>query len=245
VISRAAFNQFVLERPLLHTLTSTVLRLARRSRYTFRHRRLVRNYLGSPGPLKLQVGSGRNGLPGWLNTDVNATSGVAFLDARKPLPFPSRTFDYVFSEHMIEHLDLKHGRALMGEMFRVLKPGGKLRLATPDLEFLIKLYGDDKTKTEAQRYFIRRACEKFLPDTPLQTDTMVINNAVRSWGHQFIYDFKTLRVVLEGWGFSDVVRRCVGESEDVHLRGLEHHQVITGEEYNRLETIVVEAMRPR
>jgi phosphoethanolamine N-methyltransferase len=40
-----------------------------------------------------------------------------------PLPFPPATFDVVFSKDSIVHIPDKH--ALMSEVFRVLKPGGR------------------------------------------------------------------------------------------------------------------------
>ncbi|MFO1175756.1 MAG: methyltransferase domain-containing protein [Paracoccaceae bacterium] len=40
-----------------------------------------------------------------------------------PLPFPPATFDVVFSKDSIVHIPDKH--ALMAEVFRVLKPGGR------------------------------------------------------------------------------------------------------------------------
>lgn len=40
-----------------------------------------------------------------------------------PLPFPPATFDLVFSKDSIVHIPDKH--ALMAEVFRVLKPGGR------------------------------------------------------------------------------------------------------------------------
>ncbi len=40
-----------------------------------------------------------------------------------PLPFPPETFDVVFSKEAIVHIDDK--RALMAEVFRVLRPGGR------------------------------------------------------------------------------------------------------------------------
>jgi phosphoethanolamine N-methyltransferase len=42
-----------------------------------------------------------------------------------PLPFPPGTFDLVFSKDSIVHIPDKH--ALMAEVFRVLKPGGRFR----------------------------------------------------------------------------------------------------------------------
>ena len=64
------------------------------------------------------------------------------IDITKKFPFVSSTFDYVFSEHMIEHIKYQDGLKMLNESFRVLKPSGKIRISTPDLQFLLDLYLD-------------------------------------------------------------------------------------------------------
>ncbi len=55
---------------------------------------------------------------------AQAETLIGFLKvAPGPLPFPPSTFDVVFSKDSIVHIPDKH--ALMREVFRVLKPGGR------------------------------------------------------------------------------------------------------------------------
>jgi SAM-dependent methyltransferase len=61
-------------------------------------------------------------------------------DVRKPLPFADRTFDVVYALHIIEHLTPAEAASLVGELFRVLKPGGIVRISTPDLEDICRSY---------------------------------------------------------------------------------------------------------
>ncbi len=51
-----------------------------------------------------------------------------------------------------------------------------------------------------------------------------INRAFRGWGHQFLYNFGTLRATLLDAGFADVVPCGYGDSEHPELRGLERHE---------------------
>ncbi len=203
--------------------------------------RVVRGYLARPGTKRLQIGCGMNPREGWLNTDWNPRSDqILHLDATKPYPFPDATFDYVFSEHMIEHVPYADGQAMLKECRRVLKPGGRIRISTPDLAFLVRLYADEKSDLQAR--YIEWATEWFVPDAPEALDTFVINNYVRDWGHLFIYDEKVLRGALERCGF-DVGRRFdVGESDDDELRGLENADRLP-EGFLSMESVILEAVR--
>lgn len=215
----------------------------RRLRWYLARPRAIRRYLRSHQIRKLEIGAWPNIREGWLHTDVYPTSGeIVFLDAKRPFPFEDGTFDYVFSEHLIEHLTYKEGLFMLGECYRVLKPGGKIRIATPDLETLIGLYAAEKR--ELQQRYIRWVTDRFLPEVGVYRESFVINNAFRNWGHQFIYDCATLQSAMEEVGFVDITRHTVGESDDEALRGIESHGKSCGsEEMNRFETMVLEAKR--
>src|SRR5262245_36586564 len=138
-----------------------------------RHRRrrpgLVAAYLEGSRTRKLQIGCGANLLQGWLNADFEpAAEGVIFVDARQRLPFVDATFDYVFSEHMLEHIDYLDGRVMLAECCRVLRPGGRLRIATPDLRFLIELYTPQKS--DLQRRYMTWAASTFFPEIGVAED---------------------------------------------------------------------------
>src|SRR5690348_4800131 len=127
-----------------------VRREARRVRHAALGSPEADSYLGSARPAKLQVGAGDNVLAGWLNTDRDPTPGSAYLDATRRFPLPDASFDYVMSEHTIEHLTLEQADSMLAECHRVLKPGGKVRIATPDLHWVTGLLdaqdGDERTR---------------------------------------------------------------------------------------------------
>lgn len=183
--------------------------------------KFVENYFSSHAVRKLHLGCGDHLLRDWLNTDLHPRfPDVLQLDASQPLPFANNSFDYVFSEHVIEHMPYPRGCELLNECRRILKPGGVMRLATPDLAFLIGLYLPDKSAI--QQAFLDWSKERFLPWAPNSDDTFVINNAVRDWGHQFIYDEKVLRRALVEAGFGRVVRQPLMKSGIPDLCGLEN-----------------------
>jgi len=197
------------------------------------------SYLDGNGPKKLQIGCGRNPLSGWLNTDLLAIQKVVYMDATKPLPFPDNTLDYIYSEHIFEHISYRDGGKFLKESHRVLKPGGRIRIATPDMAFLIRLYSE--SETEVSKRYIKNSIDRYVQEPKLCARAVVVNNFFYNWGHQFIYDFETLYYTLETAGFKKTVQFKPMESGDLNLRDLESHGKIIGEEFNQLETIVVEA----
>ena len=84
--------------------------------------RSAKIYLASDQVKKLQLGAGVTLLEGWLSTDINPRSDRSmYLDATKRFPFDSNTFDYIYSEHMIEHLSWHQGLHMLRECRRVLR----------------------------------------------------------------------------------------------------------------------------
>lgn len=204
--------------------------------------RRINSYLVSHDFKKLHLGAGGNILAGWCNTDIvpDIKQGV-FLDVTKRFPFHDNTFDYIFTEHTMEHIEIRTGIRMLKECFRVLKPGGKLRISMPNLAFLIGLYKEEKTELQLRE--IKRIVDMVFPDIGIYQDAFVINNFFKNWGHKFIYDFKLLKLLLEKNGFSNVIEREVGKSEDINLQNLEAHGAFISEESNRLQSFVVEGTK--
>jgi predicted SAM-dependent methyltransferase len=202
---------------------------------------MAQNYLQRDGFKKLHLGCGQNIIDGWLNTDYYPRhADIMHLDATQAFPLPSDSFDYIFSEHMIEHITYWGGLSMLKESARVLKPGGKIRISTPDLKFLIELYAEPKT--QLQNDYIAWATESFTK-TADKLDTIVINNFVRDWGHQFIYDSKTLTRSLEMAGFAEIECFDINQSNDKALIDLENtSRMPLG--FLQLESFTLEATKP-
>lgn len=204
---------------------------------------LIERYLTEHPVRKLQLGAGENVLDGWLNTDLRpATPEICFLDATVRFPFTDEVFDYVLSEHQIEHIPYERAQFMLLECRRVLRPGGRIRIATPSLEVLAALVTEQPT--DAQRRYVEFISAGYLPPGTPPGVAGVVNNAFRNWGHQFLYDRPTLVGALAEAGFVETVFTEPGQSEHEHLRGVEGHGDFLGdEETNRFETMVVEARR--
>ncbi|HSH94764.1 MAG TPA: methyltransferase domain-containing protein [Roseimicrobium sp.] len=200
-------------------------------------------YLASGVTPRLQIGTGPGLLPEWLNTDFEPVSAeVAFMDATQPFPLPDGVFERIFSEHMIEHIPYGSGQHMLRECHRIMKPGGRIRIATPDLTNLLTLFGKPLTQ-EAARY-LEWSLKSNYGTVPAPCPAFVLNAFVRNWGHQFIYDEETLSVALHTAGFADIRRARPGLSDDPVMKGLEGHARQIGHENNEFETLVLEATRP-
>jgi predicted SAM-dependent methyltransferase len=191
---------------------------------------------------KLHVGCGPKPLAGWVNTDIRpVTPDTIQLDATKPLPFESKSFDRVYTEHFIEHLDHIEGLRFLRECHRILVSGGRIRLATPDITFLFKLYLNPTSET--MRY-CAWATESFIRKTLYVSPTYVINNFFKNFGHKFIYDKPLLHSVLVEAGFTDIVLdAAIGKSNDPEFVGVEQHLQSIPEEFNAMETFIIEATK--
>lgn len=95
----------------------------------------------SKQPRRLNIGCGRRFHADWVNVDlVPSDESVQACDISKGLPFDDGHFDAVYHSHVLEHLSPDAGRSLLTECWRVLKPGGVVRVVVPDLEQIASLY---------------------------------------------------------------------------------------------------------
>jgi predicted SAM-dependent methyltransferase len=154
----------------------------------------LRHSEAARGP-RLHLGAGDHRLEGWFNVDLVRSSAVDVLaNGASALPFRDRAAAFIHSEDLLEHLDLEGGRTLLAECFRVLRPGGVLRLLTPDLERLIHAVYQRRDPRH-----LRWCAERLSADGPCEA----LNMHLRMNGeHRFVYDQDRLREALEGLGFS-------------------------------------------
>jgi predicted SAM-dependent methyltransferase len=161
--------------------------------------------------LKLHLGCGSVHLAGWVNIDREVAADLR-LDVRAGLPFADGSARLVYHEHLMEHLTVDEGVRCLRDWFRVLAPGGVLRIATPDLEYLVARY---QGPWRDQAWLV-------LPEYAfIQTRAEMMNVAFRWWGHQYLYDGEELERRMRDAGFQTLRRCALRQSAVPDLAGLE------------------------
>jgi predicted SAM-dependent methyltransferase len=196
-----------------HRLRRTILRS---------DERLRTDYLRKTTTPKLHIGSGWRLLDGWLNTDLELIPDVMQMDATQRFPFGDGTFQCIYAEHMIEHVPYPQGTYMLRECHRVMRNGGVMRVITPDLAAIMRLYCGDLSAN--QKKYLSWFCQTFVPEQYPPDAVSAINAMFRLWGHQFIYDEATLADAMHAAGFSSVTRRFLSESDYSDLQNLGNEQ---------------------
>ncbi len=178
----------------------------------------INRYLRSNSNRLLQVGGGKHVLKGWLNGDLIA--GDIYLNATKHLPFPSNSFDYVFTEQFFEHISYSDGQRFLKEVYRILKPGGVLRQTTPSIAGLIEVFQGSNSVVPSAKVLERH--QKY-HNSNASNLCHFFNDFMRLWGHQFIYDKDTLEKSHKAAGFNEIDWSSFGKSSHSQLDNLERH----------------------
>jgi predicted SAM-dependent methyltransferase len=148
------------------------------------------------GVRRLNWGCGEYPEPGWLNSDIKDSPGIDIVaDVRSGLPLETDSIDYITSIHALPELPFSDLVPALTELRRVLKPGGVLRLALPDLERGIAAFqrGD-------REYF-------HVPDEDARSIGAKFVTQMTWYGYShslFVYDF--VEELLERAGFAQITR---------------------------------------
>ncbi|QXC59121.1 methyltransferase domain-containing protein [Aquihabitans sp. G128] len=214
------------------TLAQRALRPAKRKRY-----------LASTDTVRLMIGSGPSKREGWLATDlIPSRPDVMLLDASEPFPFDDASVDRIHTEHMIEHVDHEIGTHMLAECARILKPGGRIRLATPDFDRVVALAtGVPDDVVELMRASNER---NQIDPTRLDDPIWAVNRLFSGYGHKFLYTESALRSAMEAAGLAEVTRYEVGESDDAEFAEADMHGNQIADGWNRYQTLVLEATKP-
>lgn len=173
--------------------------------------------------MMLHLCCGANHLKDWVNRDMDC-------DIRQSLPYPDGSAEFIFCEHGSEHITHKEAWLFFAECWRVLAPGGVVRIAIPDLSRM------SKYMTQEYADAVKKGGHG---DGSFQS---ALKACVFEHGHQSAWTGVLLATFLSAVGFKTTLCR-VGQSKHPELRGIEGHGKVVGEEIAEIETSVVEGVK--
>ena len=155
--------------------------------------------------------------PGWLITNINATARH-YLDATSPWPFEDGSLEVVYADNMIEHVPLEAGRVMLREAHRCLRPGGVIRLVTPDLRKHIDLYLAGRASVQGEVGSFYRSL-----GLTVEHPVDLVRVPIASFGHHtgYLYDVETLCAELGERGFTGAKEWDLSDSAHPELCDLD------------------------
>jgi hypothetical protein len=217
---------------------------------------------------KYNMGCGSIRPEGWINVDSSFTSlmrrlpfgqsivskfgkekvegaPVVYMNLSKRWKgIGDQTAEIVYASHLFEHLTIKSRAVFLREAFRVLKPGGILRLVVPDLELHTRHYIRelDHGNTKASELFLWTLNLHRESQYPSGKKIHRVLGYLQGYPHQhkYMYDQYSLADLLSKSGFTQIQKSDFGESHYTEAV----HQV----EYNKAlsygDSLYLEAIRP-
>jgi len=142
-------------------------------------------------------------------------------DLSRGIPFGEETFDVLYHSHLLEHIDREDAPDFVVECYRVLKPGGVIRVVVPDLEKWANAYsqslslrvdnncmeGHEEIVAELLTQLVQRepTTRKMQKPVVRWLERVCLGDSMKvGWQHRWMYDKKSLRSLLSKVGFKDI-----------------------------------------
>ena len=158
--------------------------------------------------IKINLGSASQLLKGFINLDIEPNPGAIRWDIRKGIPFED--VEFINISQCFEHLNLFEARNLLKECYKVLIPGGKLKISVPDMDILI-----DYMRNGKMDYFANIQPDFFsvgLKSQMIKLGIMGIGNMSADstrehfTGHQLLLNYDAMKELLEEANFKNIIR---------------------------------------
>jgi len=173
----------------------------------------VREFVASGKPIDLDIGAGDASRPGWVTLDISDGCDL-YWDLRRGIPFPDGSVRRVYSSHLFEHMDYEAGQVLLGEVMRVLEPGGEVSVCVPNARLYIDAYLGVRELSPDHDFWE--------PALQGREGISLINYVAYMGGeHKCLFDIDSLLARLQLAGFVDVAARAFDPSIDLPEREFE------------------------
>jgi len=154
--------------------------------------------------MKLNLGGGNQKIPGFINVDR--------LNGQEAYPLPAYadgSVDEIRASHILEHFGHREVPEVLKEWVRVLKPGGVLKIAVPDFDYLVQHRHDE---------------------LPLESYLMGGQSDQNDY-HKSIFSERKLRDLMRYVGLTDVTRwqselqDCASLPVSLNLQGVKRADI--------------------
>ena len=158
---------------------------------------IIQKLIEEGQPIKFNMGCGTERIPGYMGVDKNSDRADFRMDAFE-LEVPDECADEVLAMHFIEHLPQHRAPEMLTKWLKMLKPGGKVVMETPDLDELCKalIQAEGHDKHAIAICLFGAAVEN--PDDPEIKEKGALSPHL--WG----YTPETLSELCEAVGFKDI-----------------------------------------
>lgn len=143
----------------------------------------------------LHLGSGDQKIDDFLNIDANLFTKCDVVAGIKKIKLAEECTRIIYASHVFEHISRYTTSKVLGEWYRLLKPGGRLYILVPNMETLFQIYLENIKSYQT-------AEGKYLADFAMD---IIYGGQINRWDyHYYGYSFETLRLLLESVGFKKV-----------------------------------------
>ena len=164
--------------------------------------------------------------------DIAWSRDILVYDVRKKLPFDDNSLDAIYASHFLEHLYLTEAQKLLCDCYRILRPGGVIRMVVPDLRVIVLEYMGGMTPSEVSQTRILRSADQLNNRLLLRSQNPPAGNILYRvydgmkdfHSHKWMYDADSLVAHLEAAGFQDVKEMAYRESR---IEGIERIEEAT------------------
>ena len=151
--------------------------------------------------MNLEIGNNRisaNLGDNWQTLDIEGADIIHDLETF-PYPIPDNKYEIIYMSHVLEHIRWYEAERVLKELYRILKPGGKLEIWVPDFGKIIEGYLSGSIPEEWSIYNKDRDFMKW------------VNGRLFSYGttenlHKACYDAFYLAKLLRNTGFKLVAK---------------------------------------
>jgi len=152
------------------------------------------------------------------NVEWNKKNKIYFADATKKIPLNFNSVECIYSSHMVEHLSRDGANSFLIEALRILKTDGVLRIAVPDL----RIATDNYLNHGDANKFMEKIFVQAPPIRNLKEKLKLIFFGYRH--HQWMYDGKSLSILMKTVGFRNVKIYKKGETSIKNPKGLDLYE---------------------